>query len=143
MPKGVNLKKKMSNKTTEKNTVKMSAKEKREKTIKELQSKGRDNLSGYELQRLISALWKKEEKSLRYVYNQLKGAYNSDKPTEIEKRVKELAGANFPTFAKFKGAYTLKHFSKWGGLSVLRKLNPNYQRAQRVKRQNKAQSKKA
>lgn len=128
-----------ANKST---AVKLTATEKRTLTIKTLQAKGRDELTGYEIQRLASALWKQEEKSLRYVYNELKRAYHSETPNEIEKLVIQLAGANFPTWGAFKKAYTLKHFSRWGGLNVLRNLNKNYQRAKRVQRQNKATAKK-
>lgn len=128
-----------ANKST---AVKLTATEKRTLTIKTLQAKGRDELTGYEIQRLAAALWKQEEKSLRYVYNELKRAYNSEKPSEIEKLVIQLAGANFPTWGAFNKAYTLKHYSRWGGLNVLRSLNKNYQRAKRVQRQNKATAKK-
>lgn len=121
---------------------KLTATEKRELTIKTLSAKGRDELTGYEIQRLASALWKQEEKSLRYVYNELKRAYNSEKPSSIEALVIQLTGKAFPTWGAFKKAYTMKHFSRWGGLNVLRNMNPNYQRAQRVARQNKATAQK-
>jgi len=122
--------------------VKLTPTEKRELTIKTLSAKGRDELSGYEIQRLASALWKQEEKSLRYVYNELKRSYYSEAPTQIDELVKQLTGSNFPTWGAFKKAYTLKHYSRWGGLNVLRNMNPNYQRAQRVARQNKATAQK-
>jgi hypothetical protein len=122
-------------------TQKLSASQKVQNTIQVLTAKGRDELSGYELQRLISAMWKQEEKSLRYVYNQLKAAYTNEKANDVDKLVQQMTGAKFPTFASFEKAYTLKHFSRWGGLSVLRGINPNYQRAQKVKRQNKAAQK--
>ena len=131
-------------KATANNTTvnKLTATQKRELTIKTLSAKGRDELSGYELQRLVSALWKQEEKSLRYVYNELKRSYHSENPSQIDQLVKQLTGSKFPTWGAFKKAYTLKHFSRWGGLNTLRGLNPNYQRAQKVKRQNKATAKK-
>ena len=132
----------MKTTATKTDSVKLTATEKRTLTIKTLQAKGRDELTGYEIQRLAAALWKQEEKSLRYVYNELKRAYHSEKPSEIENLVIQLAGANFPTWGAFKKAYTLKHFSRWGGLNVLRNLNKNYQRAKRVQRQNKATTKK-
>jgi phosphopantetheinyl transferase (holo-ACP synthase) len=124
------------------NEVKLTPTEKRALTIKTLSAKGRDELTGYEIQRLASALWKQEEKSLRYVYNELKRAYNSEKPSSIEALVIQLTGKAFPTWGAFSKAYTMKHFSRWGGLNVLRNMNHNYQRAQRVARQNKATAQK-
>lgn len=132
----------MKTTTANNNSEKLTATQRRALTIKTLQAKGRDELTGYEIQRLAAAMWKQEEKSLRYVYNELKRAYHSETPNDIEKLVAQLTGAKFPTWGAFNKAYTLKHYSRWGGLNVLRNLNPNFQRAQRVARQNKATAKK-
>ena len=132
---------KTSNNTATATAAKLTPTQQREKTINTLTAKGRDELSGYELQRLISALWKQEEKSLRYVYNELKRSFHNDKPSDLDSLVVKMVGKAFPSWGVFQKAYTLKHFSRWGGLSVLRGLNPNFKRAQRVKRQNKAAQK--
>jgi hypothetical protein len=109
-------------------------------TIKEIQAKGSD-ATAYDLQRLANAQLKVEQKSINYVYGQLKRAYNAEKPTAFETTIKEIVGANFPTLSAFKKAYKAKYVSMWGGMGVLRNLNPKFKRADKVKRQNKAQAK--
>jgi len=114
--------------------------QKANQTIKDIQAKGSD-ATAYDLQRLANAQLKVEQKSINYVYSQLKRAYNSEKPTAFETTIKEVAGSKFPSLSAFKKAYSAKYVSMWGGIGAIRKLNPKFQRADKVKRQNKAQAK--
>lgn len=109
-------------------------------TIKDIQSKGSE-ATAYDLQRLANAQLKIEQKSINYVYAQLKRAYNSEKPSDFEATIKQVAGSKFPTLSAFKKAYSAKYVSMWGGIGAIRKLNPKFQLADKVKRQNKAQAK--
>lgn len=126
-----------NNKTT---APKVSAQQKALNTIKEIEKKGND-ATAYELQRLANAYLKQEQKSLRYVYAQLKRAFDSG-ASDYEKTIVRVAGKTFPTFAKFKNIYKAKYVSMWGGIGTLRSLNPKFQIADKVKRQNKAEAKK-
>lgn len=116
---------------------KLTPSEKVQLTIDTLSKKGVDNLTGYEVQRYQNALRKQEQKSLRFVYATLKREYESNS-TPVEELTHKLSGRKFPTFAAFKKAYTSKYVSLWGGSMALRSLNPKYQIAKKVKRQNKA-----
>ena len=120
---------------------KLTPTEKVQLTIDTLSKKGVDNLTGYEVQRYQNALRKQEQKSLRFVYATLKREYESNS-TAVEELTHKLAGRKFPTFAGFKKAYTSKYVSLWGGSIALRSLNPKYQIAKKVKRQNNATAKK-
>ena len=122
------------------NAPKLSAQQKALNTIKEVEKKG-TQATAYELQRLANAYLKQEQKSLRYVYAQLKRAFESGK-SDYEKTIVKVAGKTFPTFAKFKNSYKAKYVSMWGGMGTLRSLNPKFQLADKVKRQNKAEAKK-
>ena len=119
---------------------KVSAQQKALNTIKEIEKKG-TSATAYELQRLANAYLKQEQKSLRYVYAQLKGAFESG-ASDYDKTIVKIAGKTFPTFAKFKNSYKAKYVSMWGGMGTLRSLNPKFQIADKVKRQNKAEAKK-
>jgi len=115
--------------------------QKAKETIKSIQAKGSD-ATAYDLQRLANAQLKVEQKSINYVYSQLKRAYNAEKPSDFEATIQSIAGASFPTLSAFKKSYKAKYVSMWGGMGVLRNLNPKFKRADKVKRQNKAQAKK-
>lgn len=130
----------MKTKTTEETAVKLSAQQKALNTIETIKSKGND-ATAYDLQRLANAYLKLEQKSLRYVYAQLKRAYNTGS-SEFEKTIIELSGKAFPTFAKFEKTYKSKYISMWGGMATLRANNPKFQLAKKVQRQNKAEAKK-
>ena len=121
-------------------TDKMTAQEKVLNTIKLIEHKGTE-ATAYELQRLANAYLKQEQKSLRYVYAQLKRAYDSG-VSDYDKTIIRVAGQAFPTFAKFNNSYKAKYVSMWGGIGTLRSLNPKFQIADKVKRQNKAEAKK-
>lgn len=126
--------------TQEKKAVKLSAQQKALSTIETIKAKG-TNATAYDLQRLANAYLKLEQKSLRYVYAQLKKAYNTG-TSEFEKTIVELSGKAFPTFAKFEKTYKSKYISMWGGMATLRANNPKFQLAKKVQRQNKAEAKK-
>lgn len=130
----------MKKETTKKESVKLSAQQKALNTIETIKAKGTE-ASAYDLQRLANAYLKLEQKSLRYVYAQLKKAYESN-TSEFEKTIFELSGKNFPTFAKFEKTYKSKYISMWGGMATLRANNPKFQLAKKVQRQNKAEAKK-
>jgi len=55
--------------------------------------------------------------------------------------VRELAGSKLPTFKAFATAYKGTP-CLWYGFATLRKLNPKFKLAEKVKRQNKATAKK-
>jgi len=95
-------------------------------------------LSGFNLQLLANAQYKVESKSVSYVYGLLKGAFYSEDANSFESSVKVLVGKSFPTRALFTKSYASKHVSVYGGLATLKKLNPSYQLAAKVKRQDKA-----
>ena len=114
--------------------------QKANETIKSIKAKGSD-ATAYDLQRLANAQLKIEQKSINYVYSQLKSAYNAEKPSDFEATIQSIAGSKFPSLSAFKRAYSAKYVSMWGGIGAIRKLNPKFQRADKVKRQNKAQAK--
>lgn len=114
--------------------------QKAKETIANIKAKGSD-ATAYDLQRLANAQLKVEQKSINFVYSQLKRAYNAEKPSDFEATIQSIAGAKFPTLSAFKKGYKAKYVSMWGGMGVLRNLNPKFKRADRVKRQNKAQAK--
>ena len=114
--------------------------QKANETIKSIKAKGSD-ATAYDLQRLANAQLKIEQKSINYVYSQLKRAYNAEKPSDFEATIQSIAGSKFPSLSAFKRAYSAKYVSMWGGIGAIRKLNPKFQRADKVKRQNKAQAK--
>ena len=114
--------------------------QKAKETIKSIKAKGSD-ATAYDLQRLANAQLKLEQKSINYVQGQLKRAYNSEKPSDFESTIQQVAGSKFPSLSAFKKAYSAKYVSMWGGIGAIRKLNPKFQRADKVKRQNKAQAK--
>lgn len=117
-------------------------------TIQAVNAKAKEsNLSGFDIQKRANAHLKIEKRSLSRVYKDLLNDYNSaldsKKRTSYESDLITLVGSEFPTFAKFKNAYKGKTFCVWFGLSALRKLNPSFARAEKVKRQNANQAKKA
>lgn len=120
--------------------IKLTPSERALKTIKEITAKG-TKATAYDLQRLANAYLKQEQKSLRYVHAQLKSAYTLAK-SDYDKTIVKISGANFPTFAAFSKSYSSKYVSMWGGMATLRALNPKFQLADKVKRQNKAEAKK-
>ena len=119
-----------------KNTISKST----AKTLSTIQTlKAKDNLSGFDLQKLTNAVYKIEAKSISHVYKQIK-ALHVDKG-ELGELVRALAGKTLPSFKAFadgfKGAPCL-----WFGFATLRKLNPKFQIEAKVKRQNKSEAKK-
>ena len=100
---------------------------------------GQETKSAFDLQKLANAVYKIESKSISHVYKQLATIYNDE--GELGEIVRQLTGAKFPTFKEFSKAFKGSP-CLWYGFGALRKLNPANQRAERVKRQNKATAKK-
>lgn len=117
-----------------------------ELTIAEISVKPINERTKVEQQRLTNAYFKRMHKSINWVYAQMREAYHTDKSSvllpEIIKEIKQSAGSKFPSKKAFIEAHK-KGASFYYAIGTLLDLNPNYQRAQKVKRQNKAQSKKA
>lgn len=135
MPKGVNLKKKMEKKTPQKAISKATVKA--VETINAIKSQ--ETKTAFDLQKLANAIYKVEAKSISHVYKQVSALYGE--PTELGEVVRELAGAKMPTFKAFATAYKGTP-CLWFGFATLRKLNPKFKLAEKVKRQNKAVAKK-
>jgi len=135
MPKGVNLKKKMKNKTPQKAISKATVKA--VETINTI--KAQETKSAFDLQKLANAIYKVEAKSISHVYKQVSALYGEQ--TELGEVVRELAGKKLPTFKAFATAYKGSP-CLWFGFATLRKLNPKFKLAEKVKRQNKATAKK-
>jgi hypothetical protein len=135
MPKGVNLKKKMEKKTTQKAMSKATVKA--VETINTI--KAQETKSAFDLQKLANAIYKVEAKSISHVYKQVSALHNEE--TELGEVVRELAGKKLPTFKAFATAYKGSP-CLWFGFATLRKLNPKFKLAEKVKRQNKKEAKK-
>ena len=106
-------------------------------TINTIQAQ--ETKTAFDLQKLANAIYKVESKSISHVYKQIALIYISE--GELTDVVKELAGAKMPTFKEFAKAYKGTP-CLWYGFATLRKLNPKFQLAEKVKRQNKATAKK-
>jgi hypothetical protein len=135
MPKGVVLKTKMKTKTTK--TQMSNATLKAVETINTI--KAQDTKTAFDLQKLANAIYKVEAKSISHIYKQVTALYSE--PTELGEVVRELAGTNMPTFKAFATSYKGTP-CLWYGFATLRKLNPKFKLAEKVKRQNKAEAKK-
>lgn len=120
-----------NNKTMSKSTVKAV------ETINTI--KAQETKSAFDLQKLANAIYKVEAKSISHVYKQVSALYGE--PTELGEVVRELAGTKLPTFKAFATAYKGTP-CLWFGFATLRKLNPKFKLAEKVKRQNKATAKK-
>ena len=71
------------------------------KTLSTIQTlKAKDNLSGFDLQKLTNAVYKIEAKSISHVYKQIK-ALHVDKG-ELGELVRALAGKTLPSFKAFE-----------------------------------------
>lgn len=101
--------------------------------------KGQETKSAFDLQKLANAIYKVEAKSISHIYKQVSALYSES--TELGDIVRELAGAKLPTFKAFATAYKGTP-CLWYGFATLRKLNPKFKLAEKVKRQNKATAKK-
>ena len=101
--------------------------------------KGQETKSAFDLQKLANAIYKVEAKSISHIYKQVTALYSEQ--TELGEVVRELAGTKLPTFKAFATAYKGTP-CLWYGFATLRKLNPKFQLAEKVKRQNKATAKK-
>ena len=116
-------------------------------TIFSITAKPLNERTKQDQQRLTNALIKEEHKNINWVYAQLREAFHGGKDTILGKavceQVKESAGAKFPSKKAFLEAHGDKGASFYFAIGTLLGLNPNYARAQKVKRQNKAQAKKA
>ena len=124
--------------TNNKTTNKMSnATLKAVETINSI--KAQDKRTAFDLQKLANAIYKVEAKSISHVYKQVSALYGEQ--TELGEVVRELAGTKLPTFKAFATAYKGSP-CLWYGFATLRKLNPKFQLAEKVKRQNKATAKK-
>lgn len=101
--------------------------------------KSQETKTAFDLQKLANAIYKVEAKSISHVYKQVSTLYSES--TELGEVVRELAGAKLPTFKAFATAYKGTP-CLWFGFATLRKLNPKFKLAEKVKRQNKATAKK-
>ena len=101
--------------------------------------KAQETKSAFDLQKLANAIYKVEAKSISHIYKQVSALYSES--TELGDTVRELAGAKLPTFKAFAGAYKGSP-CLWYGFATLRKLNPKFKLAEKVKRQNKSEAKK-
>ena len=101
--------------------------------------KSQETKTAFDLQKLANAIYKVEAKSISHVYKQVSTLYSES--TELGEVVRELAGAKLPTFKAFATAYKGTP-CLWYGFATLRKLNPKFKLAEKVKRQNKATAKK-
>ena len=101
--------------------------------------KAQDKRTAFDLQKLANAIYKVEAKSISHIYKQVSALYNES--TELGDIVRELAGIKMPTFKAFATAYKGTP-CLWYGFATLRKLNPKFKLAEKVKRQNKATAKK-
>ena len=101
--------------------------------------KAQDERTAFDLQKLANAIYKVEAKSISHVYKQVSALYGEQ--TELGEVVRELTGAKLPTFKAFATAYKGTP-CLWYGFATLRKLNPKFKLAEKVKRQNKATAKK-
>jgi histone deacetylase complex regulatory component SIN3 len=101
--------------------------------------KAQETKSAFDLQKLANAIYKVEAKSISHVYKQVCSLYEDH--TELGEVVRELAGTKLPTFKAFATAYKGSP-CLWFGFATLRKLNPKFKLAEKVKRQNKATAKK-
>lgn len=101
--------------------------------------KSQETKTAFDLQKLANAIYKVEAKSISHVYKQVCSLYEDH--TELGEVVRELAGAKLPTFKAFATAYKGTP-CLWFGFATLRKLNPKFKLAEKVKRQNKATAKK-
>lgn len=140
MPRGVNPKKKMKNKTTQKTAVKLTATQRTAKTIKDLSTKS--ERTAHEGVLLANALYKTEAKTLGFVYATLKREYFNEENTDLANAVREIVGKDFPTRTAFKKEYKAQTFHIWGGLQTLKRLNPVNKVKAKIERQNKAVAKK-
>jgi histone deacetylase complex regulatory component SIN3 len=127
----------MKNKTTQKANEMSKATQKAVETINAIKSQ--ETKTAFDLQKLANAIYKVEAKSISHVYKQVSALYGE--PTELGEVVRELAGAKLPTFKAFATAYKGTP-CLWYGFATLRKLNPKFKLAEKVKRQNKATAKK-
>ncbi len=124
--------------STIKNTNRMSkATAKAVETINTI--KAQDERTAFDLQKLANAIYKVEAKSISHVYKQVSALYNEQ--SELGEIVRELAGKKLPTFKAFATAYKGSP-CLWFGFATLRKLNPKFKLAEKVKRQNKSTAKK-
>ena len=89
--------------------------QKAKETIANIKAKGSE-ATAYDLQRLANAQLKVEQKSINFVYSQLKRAYNAEKPSDFEATIQSIAGSKFPTLSAFKKGYKAKYVSMWGGM---------------------------
>ena len=101
--------------------------------------KSQETKTAFDLQKLANAIYKVEAKSISHVYKQVCSLYEDH--TELGAVVRELAGTKLPTFTAFATAYKGSP-CLWYGFATLRKLNPKFKLAEKVKRQNKATAKK-
>ena len=101
--------------------------------------KAQEKKSAFDLQKLANAIYKVEAKSISHIYKQVTALYSEQ--SELGEVVRELAGAKLPTFKAFATAYKGSP-CLWYGFATLRKLNPKFKLAEKVKRQNKATAKK-
>jgi hypothetical protein len=101
--------------------------------------KAQDERTAFDLQKLANAIYKVEAKSISHVYKQVSALYGEQ--TELGEVVRELTGAKLPTFKAFTTAYKGSP-CLWYGFATLRKLNPKFKLAEKVKRQNKSEAKK-
>jgi len=101
--------------------------------------KGQESQTAFDLQKLANAIYKVEAKSISHIYKQVSALYSES--TELGEVVRELAGTKMPTFKAFATAYKGTP-CLWYGFATLRKLNPKFKLAEKVKRQNKATAKK-
>lgn len=101
--------------------------------------KAQETKTAFDLQKLANAIYKVEAKSISHIYKQITALYSEQ--TELGEVVRELAGKKLPTFKAFATAYKGSP-CLWYGFATLRKLNPKFKLAEKVKRQNKATAKK-
>ena len=101
--------------------------------------KGQETKTAFDLQKLANAIYKVEAKSISHIYKQVTALHSES--TELGEVVRELAGTKLPTFKAFATAYKGTP-CLWYGFATLRKLNPKFKLAEKVKRQNKATAKK-
>ena len=101
--------------------------------------KSQETKTAFDLQKLANAIYKVEAKSISHVYKQVCSLYEDH--TELGEVVRELTGTKLPTFKAFATAYKGTP-CLWFGFATLRKLNPKFKLAEKVKRQNKATAKK-
>lgn len=95
--------------------------------------------TAFDLQKLANAIYKVEAKSISHIYKQVSALYTTE--TELGDVVRELAGTKLPSFKDFSTAYKGTP-CLWYGFATLRKLNPKFKLAAKVKRQDKATAKK-